>query len=611
MLRNSRSTLAKLIGLFLALALIATACGGGDDDEDAGGGEGTEDVNQDTSGESGDPVDGGDLIYGIDSDSANPWAPYRVSCATSCYVVLQAVSDPLFLPNQDLEPVPFLAESLEHNPEYTEWKFTLRDGITFHDGTPLDAEAVKFNIETCVGSALTGIAYANLGEITAEGLTVTLKTKDTPWVALPTYFSGGQCSYMFSKEWLSSLPDVPHRQEGGPFYDAALAATPADGDPAAPIGVGAFKYESYTPGNGNSFKAVKNEDYWRGPNGVTGENLPHLDSFEAVVAVDIDSRSNALRSGQFDMMHTANADTVAEFLEDDEFETVSSDAYGETSYIMLNVAEGTNATTGQEMDPEGANADNPMLHLSCRKALAHAIDRDRLADERGGGISQPANGPFPPGSRGYLEDTGYPEFDLDAAETEMTTCLEEAGSSSIDFAFNTTNDPFNVETNTLIISMWQEAFQDRVKATITPIEQGQYIGLALTGNFEVFAWRNHGGSDPDQQLVWWHSAASAPIGSLAINFGRFVDPVIDEALGTIRANPDEAARTTAAETINERFGEQVYNWWLTWSIWGVMSAPYVNDQVKNELPGGEAGIEIGFAGRHQIPQIWCDEGRCE
>ena len=75
--------------------------------------------------------------------------------------------------------------------------------------------------------------------------------------------------------------------------------------------------------------------------------------------------------------------------------------------------------------------------------------------------------------------------------------------------------------------------RDKVQATITPIEQGQYIGLALNGTFEAFGWRSHFGSDPDQQRMWWYSAAASPIGQLALNFGRFKDPVIDEALDTI------------------------------------------------------------------------------
>ena len=52
-----------------------------------------------------------------------------------------------------------LVESYEPNADYTEWTFHIRDGITFHDGTPLDGAAVEFNMESCQYSPLTGAAY--------------------------------------------------------------------------------------------------------------------------------------------------------------------------------------------------------------------------------------------------------------------------------------------------------------------------------------------------------------------------------------------------------------------------------------------------------------------
>ena len=77
--------------------------------------------------------------------------------------------------------------------------------------------------------------------------------------------------------------------------------------------------------------------------------------------------------------------------------------------------------------PRAQNAASPLLNVHCRRALAHATDQQRLAEERGAGLVQPANGPFPPGSVGYLEDTGYPAYDPDAAAAEMDTCLSELG----------------------------------------------------------------------------------------------------------------------------------------------------------------------------------------
>jgi peptide/nickel transport system substrate-binding protein len=603
--------MTKLVALLFATALVAAACG--DSDDGAAGpvdGDGTSDTVAPGGDDEvdGEPVSGGRLVYAVDSDTANAWAPYRASYAISGYVVLQSISDPLFFADADGEWAPFLAESMEPNDDYTAWTLTVRDGITFHDGTPLDGEAVKVNLETCMGSPLTASALSNIAGVEADGQTVTIPTA-TPWVALPVVLAGGSCSYMLSPDWLLSLPDVPHRTEGNPFYDAELAATPANGDPAAPVGLGAFEYQSYTPGNGNSFVAVRNDDYWRGPNGTTGEDLPYLDEIEIVAVVDIDSRSNGLRSGQFDIIHTANSDEIAQFQDDDRYETIASSAFGETGYVMLNVAQGSNLMTGAELDPEGANAENPLTTLACRKALAHAIDRDRLQEERGAGIVEPANGPFPPGTIGHLEDSGYPDYDPDAASAEMETCLAERGVEAIQFAFNTTNDPFNVETNQLVISMWQEVFGDQVQATITPVEQGQYIGLGLTGNFDALAWRSHGGFDPDQQFLWWISAAASPIGELALNFGRMSDPVIDENLITLRTNPDADTRREAAESINRRFGEQVYNWWLSWSLWGIVSEPSVNGVTAAELPDGQAMLPI-LSGRHGMSQLWCTDGTC-
>ncbi len=562
-------------------------------------------ANEQDATDEGTPVKGGNLVYGIDSDTANPWAHYRANYASSGYIPLQAVSDSLFAVSDDGKSVPLLVESVENNADYTQWTLHMREGIKFQDGTPLDGAAVKFNLDACINSPLTAGAFTSVDHVEATGQDVTVFTKGGPWVALPTYLQYGSCGYMLSAKWLGSLPDVPQRNDKTPVYDAALAATPADGDPAKIVGLGAFTFESYTPGNGNAFKAVRNPDYWRGPKGITGEDLPYLDSIEAVVAVDVDSRTNAVKAGQFDVMHTANADTIASVKEDGDLKTISTDRFGETGYIMLNLA------AGPETDPEGKNAKSPLLILECRKALAEAIDQERYVKERGGGIARPSNGPFPPGSIGYLADSGYPKFDIAAAQKDMDTCLQKAGTSSIDFTYNTTNDPFNVESNTLIISMWSDAFGDKFSAKITPIEQGQYIGLALTGAFQAFSWRNHGGLDPDQQRLWWQSASSSPLGVNALNFGRFKDTTIDEALTTIKSNPDAAARKAAAETVNKTFGSQVYNLWLNWSVWGIISQPYVNGVEANKLPDGTKGIGLAFAGRHQLNQMWCTGGKCE
>jgi peptide/nickel transport system substrate-binding protein len=619
----------RLLGVVVTLAVVTVAACGDDDDGGEAAPQSTEEVgptdasaaptSEDTAADStsgtvsagvrtaednGEPVKGGTLVYGLEADTANGWAPYRSSLATSGYIPLTSITDSLFAVTADGEVVPNLVESAEPNEDYTQWTMRVRDGITFQDGSPLDGDAVKFNMDTCIYSPLAGPALTTIERVEASGMDVTVFIKGGPWVAFPAYFVAG-CGYQMSAEWLRTLPDTPQRNPDSPAYDAALAATPATGDPAKPVGLGAFTFESYSPGNGNVFRAVRNEDYWRGPNGITGEDLPYLDAIEAVVAVDEEGRSNGVRSGQIDVMMTANADTISQFLDDDGFKVNSSTLYGDTGYAMLNVAE------GPTLDPEGKNAASPLLNVNCRRALAHAIDKDRYVEERGAGLVPPANGPFPPGSPGYLEDTGYPEYDPEQAATEMDTCLEALGTDHIEFSYNTTNDPFNVESNELIISMWESVFGDKVRANITPVEQGQYIGLALVGSFNAVGWRSHSGVDPDIQRLWWQSSSATPVGELALNFGRFQDPEMDEQLDIIKSNPDPAARKAATQQVNRIFGEKVYNWWLSWTLWAIISQPHVNGVQRHDLPDGQEGIGLAFAGLHQTNQIWCDEGTCE
>lgn len=632
-------TVLKLLAVLFAFSMIAAACGGGDSDSDGGsdgGSEGTaapstdegeevqtdveenEATGEDTREVDEGPVHGGKVVYGIEADSANPWTHYATSCAISCRMILRAISDSLFITNSDGTIVPYLAEGAEPNEDYTVWTMTIRDGISFHDGTPLDGAAVKYNIDTCRFSPLTGPAFLGLADVQADGQTVTL-TYSQPEALGPAALRAEICGFMLSPTWMSTLANNPLNAGLSDEEKADLT-----GDPAAPVGLGAFVFQSYTPGNGNSFVATRNPDYWRGdgPNSLTGEGLPYLDEIEFVVAVDIQGRSNGLRSGQFDIIHTANADEISKYIGDDDFTLLQANDFGETSYTLINVGAGQNPVLAfvrgldsLEMDPGGLNAANPLVNLSCRRAFAHAVDRQRLADERWAGIANVANGPFPPGSIGHLEDTGYPEYDLDAAAENFEQCKADSGQNPVTFTFNTTNDPFNVETNELVASMWSEAFGDEISVSIAPIEQGQYIGLALAGVFQAQGWRNHAGVDPTEQWYWWNSATSSPINpsvpELALNFGRFQDPVMDAAFNTIRQNPDPDARREAAETVNRQFAENVWNFWSVWTVWGIMANPRLNNLTALDIPDQGSTTFPVIAGKHHMTQIWCTDGDCQ
>ena len=212
---------------------------------------------------------------------------------------------------------------------------------------------------------------------------------------------------------------------------------------------------------------------------------------------------------------------------------------------------------------------------------------------------------------GYLEDSGYPQYDPEAAQAEFDQCLAELGTDTIEFTFNTTNDPFNVESNTLIISMWHDVFGDQVQATITPIEQGQYIGLALDGTFKAFGWRNHGGIDPATQAVLVAEHVVGADRLAGANFGRFKDPEIDEAFDTIKRRPrpgDPQGRRRGRQQAFRRAGLQPL---AHLGALGDHRAAVRERRSAQHTPRRRRGRRPGLLGRHQMNQIWCDEGVCE
>src|SRR5690554_4983900 len=156
--------LMRCLALVLCLALVATSCG----DDDGGGtaddttsttaADGGDDESDDEGDEGGDdePQYGGKLVVALEAETNN-WLPGTGSFASSGVTVAMAIYDPLIVLNEDGEWEPNLAESLEPNDDLTEWTMTLRPDVTFHDGTPFDAEALKWNFDTLhnVDSSLT------------------------------------------------------------------------------------------------------------------------------------------------------------------------------------------------------------------------------------------------------------------------------------------------------------------------------------------------------------------------------------------------------------------------------------------------------------------------
>ena len=557
----------RIAAALLALGLVAGACGGTDDSGGGGGGGGDSDEAQGDPDEGTTPVRGGTLIYAREAETSSPWTPAQMICDTSCHQAIRGIYDTLTYIGEDLEAHPFLLESFEPNATFDQWTFVARDGITFHDGTPFDADAMMDHFERMRASTLVGNAIQAITDVQkVDDMTIQI-SMDTPWVDFPIYFAA-QPGYVASPTWLAAV-------------DAQTA------DATEPVGTGPFVFAEYNPGD--NFRMTKNEDYWL--EAPDGEPYPYLDEIEFLVQEEDATRSRALQSGEVDITHTDRGPDIEDLRQAADagtLEVYEMDTRQGVTYALINVA-----------------ADSPLQDVEVRRAFAMAVDQEFRNESRSAGVFDIANGPFSPGTMGYLEDTGYPAYDPEGAAAIVEEY--EAANGPIEFSYRTTADPDNALTVELIS---QNLADVGIDVTIDQTEQGEFIQQAVLGNFEVFTWRGGGVIDPETERVWWHSEDADPIGEIALNFGRFQDDVIDENLQVLRESQDEAERTTAAENINRRFGEQVYNVWADWIFW-IMA--YQNDvhgvQTPLVLPDGSPGLVqgVGSNGAISLPQIWKGE----
>ncbi len=539
----------KAVAVALVGVMVLAACGGDDDTASEG------DDETPTTQDSGEPTPGGSLVYGVEAETSGGWCLPEAQLAIGGIQVARAVYDTLTLPNADGEYVPYLAESVTPNATFDEWTIALREGVKFHDGSDLTAEVVKNNIDAYRGKysnrspLLFIFVYENIDTVEATGpLTVTVTTK-TPWPAFPAYlYANGRMGIMGQAQ----LDDDEHCDEDL-------------------VGTGPFVKTEWQVND--HFTAERNTDYWNQP-------YPYLDSIEFRPIPEGEQRVNSLESGEVEVIHTNNAlsiDTLRGLAASGDVDLVEGTEYGEVAYMMMN------------------SSVPPFDNILARKALAYAVDRDALREIRTKNVLTNASGPFAPGSVGYLEDTDFPEHDLDEAKDLVAQYEEETGEP---LAFTLTN---NADADAQATSqLWKEMAEAAgMQVELKTVDQAREIDDAIAGNFQSDLWRNHPGGDPDLQYVWWHS--SSPV-----NFGRIADPEIDRLLDEGRVETDPAKRTEIYEEMNRRFADQVWNVWSQWTLWVIASAPDVHGVLGPDLPDGSAPFP-GLSDGHQVAGLWVDQ----
>ena len=493
-----------------------------------------------------EPVYGGTLAFGLEAETPDGWNPATTQCAVACHTVMRAIFDPLTIEGPSGAPQPYLLESFEANEDFTTWTLRMRAGISFHDGTPADANALATHFEKMKGGTLTGQALRRVESTTIiDDLTIAVHAS-SPLAGLAAAMTG-QLGYL------------------------AAPSQHADPDGAAnPVGTGPFVFDSWVPNQ--ELVLNRNPDYWKTDS--EGRPLPYLDRVVFRPIADGDARRLALQAGDLDVHHVNDALTAPENREN--HKVVEEGSFFQTTYMMLN------------------NAKPPFDDVRARRAAALCTDYETYNLLRVGGNSPIANGPFGPNTPGYLAESGFPTYDPDAGRA-LWSQLDNPATVEL----GTTNNPVNLTTTELIARMWNDC---GIRTTIIQVDQGTLILNAVLGNFQAFLWRNHNAAHLENERVWWHSEYAT---GLAINFGRILNPRIDAALDGAARTDDPDELRALAEEINRAFGEEVHNIWLSWSLWMLPHRDRVQNLGLLTLPDGSEVLNL-IEGRAFLTETWTE-----
>ncbi len=323
-------------------------------------------------------------MVAIDSDpgSLNP----ALTTSGATHTASELMYNGLVELRPNLEPVPELAESWEVAENGRLYRFRLRDGVTWHDGTPFTSADVKFSFEqvllkfhartkASVGSALESI-------VTPDQRTVEFRFRQ-PYAPLLRQLDVTEAPIVAQHVYQGSDPKQnPSNQ--------------------APVGTGPFRFVSYTPGS--EIRMTRNERYFK-------NGLPYLDEVVMRVIPDEASQVNALDAGEVDWLFDAPGADLKRLRSDPAYRTLRTSINPGGSNCIMTVS---------------FNLDRPLLQdVRLRRAVATALDRRQFVDRVLFGEGRVAEAPISSGIPfAHADDLErMPTFDRREAER----LLDQAG----------------------------------------------------------------------------------------------------------------------------------------------------------------------------------------
>jgi peptide/nickel transport system substrate-binding protein len=414
-------------------------------------------------------------------------------------IVFASLCDKLFEIDDKLNLVPQLALGHETSADGKTVTIKLRPGVTFHDGEPMDAEAVRYSLDrhlTMQGSFRKPELSAVDKIEVADPLTVTLTLK-APFAPL-----------------IAQLSD-----RAGMIVSPKAAKEAGDKFGLKPVCAGPFKFVERV--QQDRIVLEKFAGYWDAKN-VT------IDKVVFRPMVDSTARLANLKSGSLDLIERALATDLKEIKADPKLKLATQVELGYQG-ITINVANSDNGKNG----PFGKDA-------RVRQAFDLAIDREAISQVVFNGEFMPGNQWINPKNSYY--QAGFPVPKRDVAKAKQL--LKDAGVAlPVVVDFMVPNNPETRQVAEVIQSMAAEAgFDAKIRVT----EFATSLNEAEAGRFHAYMLAWSGRVDPDGNSYSFHKC-NAPN-----NYGKYCNPDADAALDTARTATSTADRKAAYEKVTAK-----------------------------------------------------------
>ncbi|HEY6839356.1 MAG TPA: ABC transporter substrate-binding protein [Geobacteraceae bacterium] len=439
------------------------------------------------------PKSGGTLTVAVDLEFRG-FDPLKVAyLQLGDRSVMMAVEEKLFDMDAKGRLIPGLALAATPGEGGKSWTIKLRQGVSFHDGTPFNADAVVAHWARMLDpdNRFSGAALIEpIQSVTKiDDATVRFALKH-PWAAFLAMLS--------ETRWTGAYIPSPKA-----VRDNTLNR--------APVGTGPFVFKEWR--HSDHLVVVKNPDYWR-------SGKPRLDAVVFRPIVDAEARFAALGSGETDIILTDRGVHILRAKKDPSLRVYSTDATGPYTFI-INTAE------------------PPLKDVRVRRALAHAWNQELYLKSDYLGTLPSARSPF--GETLDCGECGYRRYD----PVRARKLLDENGKKIV-LELLETDTPLGREAGEVM----QRLFSDiGVTLKVTLLAEGELVKRVKSGDYQIAGWRLMDLDDMGPYLdVCLHSSGK-------FNFSRYRNPVMDELLVTQQTATDERVRQKAlcgvATLINE------------------------------------------------------------